>query len=1089
MRKILAICSLISTLAVPVLAQETEWVTVEQELSLRDVLELVDVNRPGLEQFARAMADDDLAAAQRLLIEYFATRTNVVIPPPEFPGIGFSNSMMVLGTTTPEQADEWLKHVFTMSNNDAGTRETYDLGPEIKWADNPSEASSWALYLNQLNHLNRLAGLYSETGDERYALEVGHSVLTWTQQCPRTYGSSKNGRLTKSGMEVRNRLCNLLSAYDVLRASPSLTDDMHLAFWKVFITHARELMEYSETSYPGRIAVAVLYPEFTEHKMWLDAGVENLRSTLVEGMSPEGARATHSISYQKVPVPWSARMLELLRANPESGDFSDLADMVETGIGKILGVILWISMPNGGMPNIGDTYGRGDWNAGTMQSSLEAYIHSQLEPEQQERLNAIDDPLLRLQATLALVEGVDGPQPETTSIGLPGSGYYIMRSGWDGPQERYLYFDLSSQALGHAHNDACHFDFYGYGKPLLVDTGDYHLGWGYRACLHNTIEVDEQDQARGARAPMMPHEWLTTDGFDLVDGAHGAYEHLGVYHRRKMIFVKPDYMVLCDLLTGEGDHKYEQFFHFAGPEQRAAAQARLTAETQVTETVHDDTANIKVMPVHTEGLQVAFAEAQDTDMKPTDKSTREAMLGWMVTAGTFQRIKAPVAVYSREGVPPQAFHDVLYPTPAGTQATVTTDTLPVTEGERTLQPWEAVGIVVQGELHRARYVPDEIQMERGDNFALGKPGFAEINQTRIAPTTDKLTDGDPAARTIGGAISSEPFTLDVLLEGRFTVDFEQEAEVNLVVLHHGTWNGSDIIYPAEELAVQYWDGVDWRNVEGAETMWHDGYVSETAFEPVRTTRLSAAVRRPSGGRLAMREFEAFLVPEAEKQRVAALRAEMTTEHFTDAVLVSHSGPGLRQYGDYTFDGELAIVRRNGEGAVTALSVKNGANLTGPGLHLQAPNSLPYCNIASITVADGTAMVEALTAAGLTLSLDGRDVSLQMQSDGRPAPQVAEGVPPQISNLQVQMEPSQKGLRGAQPSALLTWQTDRPAVSQVFFEEAGMGLRRTPLQKEFTTDHAVRVYFLRPQQEYEFRAVSIDESGRDVSGAIRGDTEN
>ncbi len=88
-----------------------------------------------------------------------------------------------------------------------------------------------------------------------------------------------------------------------------------------------------------------------------------------------------------------------------------------------------------------------------------------------------------------------------------------------------------------------------------------------------------------------------------------------------------------------------------------------------------------------------------------------------------------------------------------------------------------------------------------------------------------------------------------------------------------------------------------------------------------------------------------------------------------------------------------------------------------------------------------------------------------------------------------MEPAQKGFSGAQPSALLTWQTDRPAVSQVFFEEASTGLRRTPLQKEFTTDHTVRVYFLRPQQEYEFRAVSIDESGRDVSAVIRGDTEN
>ena len=47
---------------------------------------------------------------------------------------------------------------------------------------------------------------------------------------------------------------------------------------------------------------------------------------------------------------------------------------------------------------------------------------------------------------------------------------------------------------------AGHFDLYAYGKPLLADTGDYFLGWGYRAALHNTIEVDGRDQARGASA-------------------------------------------------------------------------------------------------------------------------------------------------------------------------------------------------------------------------------------------------------------------------------------------------------------------------------------------------------------------------------------------------------------------------------------------------------------------------------------------------------------------------------------------------------------------------------------------------------------
>lgn len=1048
-------------------------VPVDQEITQAEVLALVDTHHPDLKAFAAAMQANDLQAAQQELIRHFARRTSPVIPPVSFPGIGESNSMSVLGEASPEQAALWLKHIFTLSNNDIGKQETYDLGPQIQWLNNPSQALSWILYLNQLNHLNSLAGLYRVNHDEKLVLEIGEEVISWSQQCPRGYGYMNKGEFTPSGMEVRNRLCNLITTYDVVRTAPSLTPQMHLAFWKIFIASARELMTYGGVSFPGLIPLAVMYPEFTESRQWLESGEKNLRECLVSRTSPEGAWDTESISYQTVSVPWAARTLEFLQANPDSGDFTATATMVKEQMEKLLGLMLWIAMPNGASPNVGDTYGRPDWTEGFTGNILKQYIHSQMTPEQQAKLNAIPNQYARLKATLALARGQQGEAPAQASYCFPGSGYYVMRSSWEPQQARYLYLDLTPQALGHAHNDAGHFDLYAYGKPLLNDTGDYFLGWGYRAALHNTIEVDGKDQARGAAAPMLPHEWLSTPAFDFADIAHEVYGALQIKHQRKMLFVKPDYYVLCDLLTGEGSHTYEQFFHFAGASQDMAATAHLDEKTLAAVSTNEDVANVQIIPAHTAGLKASFVQAQDTAMNPDDKFERAAMLGWMVTSGTFQRVKAPVVVYERQGTAPQAFYDVLYPTPADAKATIEVQSLPVTVAGKAVPPTEAAGLVVSGTVTRPKFKPEQIKLNLGENLALGKPGFAEINQTTIASTSALLTDGDLSAETMGGAVASSPYTPGVLLKGRFSVDFEHEVEVNHVILAHGTWNGSGIIYPAEKMQVQYWDGTKWLDVAGAQTQWQEGRISQTSFQPVRTTRLSVVVERNTGGRLALREFEAYHVPEAELQRVAALRAQKVTERFADTILISHQGPGARRYGEYNFDGEMALIRRDGQAKVTQICLKDGSRLSdGRGLRFSAKGGQPYCNI-TLTGTQGT--LDCLVAGGVQLVANGAMVTLTSANDGKAAAQQpARRL--QISGARVQWEPAQEIFAGAQPSALITWRTNVPTTTQILFGEGGRFDRRTALDTKLSTEHQARAYFLKPDEQYTFRIQSRTPGG-------------
>ena len=1069
---------------------------VDQDVSLEEVLRLVDPGHPALREVVVARDAGNLTRARDLLARHMAAREKPAVPPTRFPGLGPGNSTLVLPGRAADRGrvdQTTMRHRFTLRNNDAGTVETYDLGPRIDWMKNPSKAPSWILYLNQLNHLAELAGVYRDTRDEKYAAEIAAQLSSWTGQCCRCYGYMRAGRLVPSGMEVRNRLCNMIAAYDVVRRSPSITPEAHLTFWKFFVACARELMRYGGTSYPGLLPLAVMFPEFQEARAWFEAGAANLRAMIVDRTSPDGAWDTHSISYQTVSVPWAARVLEFLDANPGAPGVDELAAMVKRQGGKLLGAPLWVVMPNGGLPNIGDTYGRPDWDGGTAQSFLRSYLagFTGLPPAEEARLSNIADPYDRLKATLAAVLGSDGLEPAPASVALPGSGWYVMRGGW-GRNDPYLYFDLSTQAIGHAHEDACHFDLYAYGKPLLTDTGDYFLGWGYRTALHNTVEVDGRSQARGANAPMIPIEWVTTRGFGFVDGAHGAYGDLGVTHRRKILFVKPGYFLLCDLLTGSGRHLLEQFFHFAGPTQMAPAEVNLDPQTGRARTLHANTANVEVIPAYAAGLRSAFAEAVETDMKVDEQREREAMLGWRVTTGSFQRVKSPVAVYAREGNLPQAFYDVLFPTPRGGEATVTLRELPVEEDGKALSPHEAAGLEIRCRVTRPAQEAESIQMERGPNRALGKPAFAEVSQGQFPGDAKLLTDGDADPRRVGSALSSAPHLPNVPLKGRFGVDFGAQVAVNAVVLHHGTWNGKTILYPAEKMRIQYWDGNAWRDVAGAQTTWHEEQVSYTLFDTVRTTRLSVAVERAGGGRLALREFEAYHVSSEELARFERARQARVTEEWTDVILISHRGARGRRYGDYLFDGEIALIRKDTAGRVVRVGVKTGKSVREGGRTLlESPELLDsFCAEwqGEAVRLDGPAPRGlALLARDARRLEAGSALAAELRGGALVVTRAPQAAPPRITDVRVRLEPPQKGLAGAQPFAWVTWKTDVPATSRVEYIAEGQPARRTPVDAALKREHRVRVDFLVPGEEYSFRAISVDAWGqRAEAPATRAD---
>jgi len=161
-------------------------------------------------------------------------------------------------------------------------------------------------------------------------------------------------------------------------------------------------------------------------------------------------------------------------------------------------------------------------------------------------------------------------------------GYVVMRSGW-GANGHQLIFDVGPlgcpHSAGHGHADLLSVQCAAFGMTFLEDAGTYcytpDRRWrnffrGSRA--HSTLTV----VGRGQAIPAGPFAWKerpaarlrgrqSTDRFDYADAEHDAYARRSerAIHRRRVLFVKPDYWLIADDLSGDGEHLVELRFQFA----------------------------------------------------------------------------------------------------------------------------------------------------------------------------------------------------------------------------------------------------------------------------------------------------------------------------------------------------------------------------------------------------------------------------------------------------------------------------------------------------------------------------------------------
>jgi hypothetical protein len=442
--------------------------------------------------------------------------------------------------------------------------------------------------LNRHQHFLTLGRAYWHTGDEAHARAFAAHLSSWMEQHP-----PKAGLNWMSSLEVAFRAISWLWSLHFFKDSPHLTPQLYTRALKYLHLHGRHLEKYLSTYYSpnthltgealGLYYLGASLPELRRAPRWRETGSRILVGQLARQVRPDGVYFEQASYYQRYTADFYTHFLLLARAAGEPAD----AD-VRPALGALCDHLMHLTLPDGTTPFYGDDDGGrlaplDDRPPEDFRATLATAAAVLARPDYKHVAGPASEETLWLCGTAGLraFDVLDARPPAELSRAFPAGGYYVMRDGWTRASS-YMLIDCGPHGTdncGHAHADALSFTLASRGQTFLIDPGTYsytgsrELRDYFRdTAAHNALVVDGTPSsvadgpfswAHAARCEA--REWLSRPRFDFFAGAHDGYARLPdpVEHRRSVLFLKGDYLIVCDAARARARHRYELYFHFA----------------------------------------------------------------------------------------------------------------------------------------------------------------------------------------------------------------------------------------------------------------------------------------------------------------------------------------------------------------------------------------------------------------------------------------------------------------------------------------------------------------------------------------------
>jgi len=461
--------------------------------------------------------------------------------------------------------------------------------PHTFWAGIATSDASrggvkWVWELNRHHHILILAKAYFLTNDERYANEALAQISSWIDQNPPLMGINWT-----SSLELSIRLINWIWVLELTKDSKALTEELFDKVERSISQQAtyifRHLSAYSSGNNhrvgeaAGLAFVGMMVPWLAGAQRWKQTGLEILTQEITNLILPDGGSAEQAPHYLLFILDFYFLIMRLAELNRVS------IDPVWPERLRAAARFLQVLMDQQGhIPSIGDN---DDAWVVRLDDGLDVNnYHSVLassaalfrDPDLKSTAIGWDEKSMWLlgEEGKKAYDNLDTVEQKPISCKFEASGYVSMKSACSQVVMDFGPLGYGSMAA-HGHADALSIWASIGGEECLVDSGTfaYQEGGIWRSYFrgtsaHNTIRIDGLDQSEmfgpflwGKKANTRLLHWETQGDYDLIAAEHDGYKKLGITHRRLILFLKPDILVVSDHVLGSGNHKIEQFWHLA----------------------------------------------------------------------------------------------------------------------------------------------------------------------------------------------------------------------------------------------------------------------------------------------------------------------------------------------------------------------------------------------------------------------------------------------------------------------------------------------------------------------------------------------
>src|SRR5690554_827010 len=557
----------------------------------------------------------------------------------------------------PGEADKFVKKIFHLGGH------TLDMSGGIDWYATPTGDLEWNGALVRHGYLMLLAGAYEKTGEEKYAAAVVEHLLDYITRVPRFDPACRSyleyKKSTWRPFEVAARVAETWpEALAKVIRSRAMTPENWARILLAVYDHADFLFQHHwRTGNHASLEAAALglvgifYREFKRAGRWRQYAVNFLMDIWPQLFYEDGYTKEMSGGYHWVAM---------------RSYFTFYEVAVKNGLAELFPPVFIERLHLTAMAELKQH--KPDFSPPVTNDSNSGI-------NRREQLWRVTRLLNIAEISYCLTGGKKGKKPGFTSCFFPNARVGVMRSDWT-VQTRYLFFDMGSWGDNHMNEDQLNVEVSAWGRKFLTNCGRWRyttspgIPWKTKAmyfkttAAYNSVLVNGYGQMPGDATGGMKIYDDYDFAWGMFDAGYGEEEDgvdekllrergltgqkacrvKGVTHKRQIIFVKPDFWLLRDIITGAGVHRAEQVWHYYDGDLRQLPGGLFTATSF-------DEANLLVGSLGNNRVEnMVF------------KGSEDPFRGWHCPDYD-QRRPAPELSYSQRGEEKIIFHTLLFPVP------------------------------------------------------------------------------------------------------------------------------------------------------------------------------------------------------------------------------------------------------------------------------------------------------------------------------------------------------------------------------------------------------------------------------------------